>query len=46
MTVGESIAEPMVIHKMCANKGEIEDKVHSLMDTVGLASRYVNSYPA
>lgn len=45
MTVGESIAEPMVIHRMCANKGEIEDKVQSLMDTVGLASRYVNSYP-
>ena len=45
LTVGESISEPLVIHKLCANKAEIEEEVYTLMDTVGLARRYVNSYP-
>lgn len=45
LTVGESISEPLIIHKLCADKAEIEKNVYSLMDTVGLASRYVNSYP-
>ena len=45
MTVGESIAEPLIIHKTCANKFEVEKKVNKLMDTVGLASRFVNTYP-
>ena len=45
LTVGESIGEPLVIHRLCANKAEIEKRVYTLMDTVGLASRYVNSYP-
>ncbi|QRN82064.1 ATP-binding cassette domain-containing protein [Chloroflexota bacterium] len=45
LTVGESISEPLVIHKLCAKKAEIEKQVYTLMDTVGLARRYVNSYP-
>jgi peptide/nickel transport system ATP-binding protein len=45
LTVGESISEPLVIHKLCENKAEIEKEVYTLMDTVGLARRYVNSYP-
>ncbi len=44
MTVGEIIGEPMRINKICP-KGEIDERVSSLMDTVGLASRYVNYYP-
>jgi len=45
LTVGESIGEPLVVHRLCTNKAEIEKRVYTLMDTVGLASRYVNSYP-
>jgi len=45
MTVGESIEEPLIVHKICDNKIELEKKVNLLMDTVGLASRFVNSYP-
>ncbi len=45
LTVGESISEPLVIHKLYAKKAEIEKQVYTLMDTVGLARRYVNSYP-
>ena len=50
MTVFQTIAEPLVI----ANKRmkerrlsaeEIERKVYGMMDTVGLASRLVNTYP-
>lgn len=44
MTVGETIAEPMIINRMHP-KAEIEGKVKDLMDTVGLASRFINSYP-
>ncbi len=45
MTVGETIAEPMEIHHMFQTRREIDAEVAKLMDTVGLASRFVNSYP-
>ena len=45
MTVGEIIAEPMIIYQIYKNKEELSDKVSALMDTVGLAERLVNSYP-
>ena len=45
MTVGETIAEPMEIHHMFPSRRETEAEVAKLMDTVGLASRFVNSYP-
>lgn len=44
MTVGETISEPMRINHMYP-KNEIDNKVKGLMDTVGLASRFINSYP-
>ncbi len=45
MTVGEIIGEPLVIHHICHGKAEIEKRVAELMKTVGLASRFINSYP-
>ena len=45
MSVGEIIAEPMIIYKMCKSKAQIDNKVSEMMDTVGLADRFVNAYP-
>ena len=45
MSVKKIIAEPLVIHKLCKNKEEINQKVLELMKTVGLAERFVNLYP-
>lgn len=45
MTVGEIITEPMIIHKMCKSKTQINNKVSEIMDMVGLADRFVNAYP-
>ncbi|MBU5426093.1 ATP-binding cassette domain-containing protein [Tissierella pigra] len=45
MTVSEIIREPIIIHKTIKDKKEIEKKVSSLMDTVGLAERLANTYP-
>lgn len=44
MTVHQTIAEPMSIFSAYP-KEEIPNKVTELMDTVGLARRFVNSYP-
>ncbi len=45
MSIHDIIAEPLVTHKCCANKQELERKVSEVMDTVGLASRLRDSYP-
>jgi peptide/nickel transport system ATP-binding protein len=45
MTISETIAEPLIIHKQCANRQELNNKVRNLMDLVGLAERLVNTYP-
>lgn len=44
-TVFNCIAEPLKIFKACQTKEELEKRVLSLMDTVGLAERLANSYP-
>jgi oligopeptide/dipeptide ABC transporter ATP-binding protein len=44
-SVIEIIAEYMIIHKTFKNKNEIFNKAAQLMDVVGLARRYANSYP-
>ncbi len=44
MTVGETIAEPMLINHLY-KKSEVEDRVMDLMKTVGLAERFISSYP-
>ncbi len=45
MSVSEIISEPLIIHKMCRDKNELSKRIFELMDTVGLASRFANSYP-
>ena len=45
MTVGETIAEPLEIHRLCKSEQEKTERVDALMETVGLAERFVNSYP-
>ncbi|MDX8335743.1 MULTISPECIES: ABC transporter ATP-binding protein [Cetobacterium] len=45
MTISEIIAEPLIIHKKCKNKQELQEKVAKLMETVGLSERLTNTYP-
>ena len=45
MTVSQLIAEPLRIHNIYKTKAEVEARVAELMKTVGLAERYVNTYP-
>lgn len=45
MTVRDIIAEPLKIHQICSSGTEIDQRVIKLMDTVGLARRFGNSYP-
>ncbi|MBE6970503.1 MAG: ABC transporter ATP-binding protein [Ruminococcaceae bacterium] len=44
-SVFEIIGEPLIEHKLVKNKAELNKRVLELMDTVGLAQRYVNTYP-
>jgi peptide/nickel transport system ATP-binding protein len=44
MSVFQLIAEPLLINDAC-RRGELEGKVKSLMDTVGLATRLTTSFP-
>ena len=47
MTVGQLIANPMVIQKSVSarDKDALQKKVTEIMDIVGLAQRFQNSYP-
>ncbi|MBR3301527.1 MAG: ATP-binding cassette domain-containing protein [Firmicutes bacterium] len=45
MSVSQQIAEPLLIHKVCPDKESLDKRVLELMDTVGLARRYVDTYP-
>lgn len=44
MTVSETILEPLIIHKACP-RDQLQERLSHLMDTVGLASRFADSYP-
>ena len=44
-TVAQIIAEPIKIHKLAKDKADLEQQTQHLMDTVGLARRWYNSYP-
>lgn len=44
-SVIEVIAEYMFIHKMYSNRSDTFNRAAELMDQVGLARRYANSYP-
>ncbi|MBS6952807.1 MAG: ATP-binding cassette domain-containing protein [Enterocloster asparagiformis] len=45
MSVSEIIAEPMITTRTHRNPAERMDRVYQLMETVGLAERFINSYP-
>lgn len=45
MTVSDIIAEPLKLYRLCSSAKEREERVDQMMETVGLASRLVNSYP-
>lgn len=45
MSVAQTIAEPMLVCGTRHGKKEIEERVKELMDIVGLAPRFYNSYP-
>ena len=45
LTVSDIIAEPIKVCKTVTGKEAINKKVAELMDIVGLANRFVNSYP-
>lgn len=44
-TINQIIAEPMKENRIITNKIKLEERVLELMETVGLAERYINSYP-
>ena len=44
MTVSDIIAEPLDVHKLYANKKEREEKIHYLMDLVGLPNEHASRY--
>ena len=44
-TVSQLISEPIIEHKLLRSNAEIEKRTLELMETVGLAERYVNAYP-
>lgn len=45
MSISEIIGEPLVIHKLCKSKIDMEKEVRRLMNVVGLSDRLINSYP-
>ena len=45
MTVSEIIAEPMKVCRVYRHQDELLERVFELMGTVGLAERFVNTYP-
>lgn len=44
-TVSQLISEPIIEHKLLSSKADIDKRTLELMETVGLAERYVNVYP-
>ena len=44
-SVMQLISEPIIEHKLLKSKAEIEKRTLELMNIVGLAERYVNTYP-
>eukprot|EP01035_Chromulina_nebulosa_P069427 gene69427-biopygen32218 len=44
MTVFDTLAEPLLVHGVCS-RAEVADRVAKLMNTVGLAPRFMQKYP-
>ena len=45
MTVSEIIAEPLIVNKVFQTRGEVNERVRELMETVGIAERLAYAYP-
>lgn len=45
MTVGDTVGEPMDIHRLAGNRRERLEKVQHLLDLVGLNPDHINRYP-
>lgn len=45
MTIGDIIAEPFEIHKLCSSKAEIKERIENLLDAVGLNPDHAARYP-
>ncbi|MNK65215.1 Oligopeptide transport ATP-binding protein OppF [compost metagenome] len=45
MTIGDSIAEPLLVHNIYKTRGEREKRVRELLDRVGLNPMYAERYP-
>lgn len=45
MKIGETVGEPLLIHKLVKNKTEKEAKIIRLLEEVGLDSTYIGKYP-
>ena len=44
MTVGDIVAEPIDVHKLCRNKKERAERVHELLSTVGISGEQATRY--
>ena len=44
MTVGDIVAEPIDIHRLCKTKQERADRVHELLQTVGISGEQATRY--
>ena len=44
-TVGSIVAEPLIVHNLAPNRGEREDRVAELLETVGLTRDHLRRYP-
>ena len=45
MSVSQIIAEPIIDNHLIPNKAQMDERVRELMDIVGLAQRFINTYP-
>lgn len=45
MTISQTIEEPLKLYKICPDEESRKRKIAELMDTVGLARRFYNTYP-
>lgn len=44
-TVSQLISEPIIEHKLLRSRRDVQKRTLQLMETVGLAERYINVYP-
>ena len=45
MTVGAIVGEALIIHRLAKNRGEFEERIVELLETVGLGADHIRRYP-